>query len=115
MNPLFDWSSTTSVPYCNWTGISCAINETHFTVSSLNLQSLNLSGEISPSLTNLGNLTYLSLAGNFFNEPIHSISLGATLISLDLSKAKTTSTERSHKASAHCTSLGFLTWGATCC
>ncbi|KAL6506026.1 hypothetical protein OROHE_022745 [Orobanche hederae] len=86
MNTLSDWSNTTSVPYCNWTGISCTNNETHFSISSLNLQSLNLSGDISPSLSNLGNLTHLNLAGNFFNQPIPlHLSGCVSLLNLNLS------------------------------
>lgn len=40
------------------------------TLYSLDLQSLNLSGEISPDICQLPNLTHLNLAYNLFNQPI---------------------------------------------
>ncbi|GFP89660.1 probably inactive leucine-rich repeat receptor-like protein kinase at5g06940 [Phtheirospermum japonicum] len=86
INALSDWSNTTATHYCNWTGVSCKNNENSFVISSLNLQSLNLSGEISASLCNLANLTHLNLADNFFNQPIPlHLSECNSLVSLNLS------------------------------
>ncbi|CAK9172528.1 unnamed protein product [Ilex paraguariensis] len=67
MNSLSSWSNTTAIHHCNWTGVTCT---TTFSVSSLNLQTLNLSGQISPSICQLPNLTHLNLADNLFNQPI---------------------------------------------
>ncbi|EYU39887.1 hypothetical protein MIMGU_mgv1a001546mg [Erythranthe guttata] len=80
---LSDWSNTTSIHHCSWTGVSCT---NPFLVSSINLQSLNLSGEISSSLCNLVNLTHLNLADNFFNQPIPlHLSECVSLVTLNLS------------------------------
>nr|XP_043621043.1 probably inactive leucine-rich repeat receptor-like protein kinase At5g06940 [Erigeron canadensis] len=68
MNHLSSWSKTTTTHYCNWTGVICTT--TTNTISSLTLQNLNLSGEISPSICQLNNLVTLNLADNFFNQPI---------------------------------------------
>ncbi|KAK6149186.1 hypothetical protein DH2020_016711 [Rehmannia glutinosa] len=85
MNTLSDWSNTTAIHHCNWTGVSCT-NEAPLFVSSLNLQSLNLSGEISPSLCKLVNLTHLNLADNLFNQPIPlHLSECNSLVTLNLS------------------------------
>ncbi|KAL0383711.1 UNVERIFIED_CONTAM: putative inactive leucine-rich repeat receptor-like protein kinase [Sesamum calycinum] len=69
MNTLSGWSNATAIHHCNWTGVSCT-NPAPFLVSSLNLQSLNLSGEISASICKLANLAHLNLADNLFNQPI---------------------------------------------
>ncbi|KAL7097976.1 hypothetical protein ACP275_10G176400 [Erythranthe tilingii] len=80
---LSDWSNTTSIHHCSWTGVSCT---NPFLVSSINLQRLNLSGEISSSLCNLVNLTHLNLADNFFNQPIPlHLSECVSLVTLNLS------------------------------
>ncbi|KAM7530112.1 hypothetical protein LguiB_033522 [Lonicera macranthoides] len=82
MNSLSTWSNTTSTHYCNWTGITC----TSSLVSSLNLKTLNLSGEISPSICQLQNLKSLNLADNLFNQPIPlHLSKCDSLESLNLS------------------------------
>ncbi|KAL8191706.1 hypothetical protein R6Q57_028437 [Mikania cordata] len=65
MNNLQSWSNTTTIHHCNWTGVTCTT-----TISSITLQNLNLSGEISPSICQLSNLLTLNLADNFFNQPI---------------------------------------------
>ncbi|KAL3637305.1 hypothetical protein CASFOL_019604 [Castilleja foliolosa] len=86
INALSDWSNTTTTHYCNWTGVSCKNNGSPFVIFSLNLQSLNLSGEISASLCNLANLTHLNLADNFFNQPIPlHLSECNSLVTLNLS------------------------------
>ncbi|KAI3472167.1 hypothetical protein Pfo_029655 [Paulownia fortunei] len=85
MNILSGWSNTTAIHHCNWTGVSCT-NAAPFVVSSLNLQSLNLSGEISASLCKLSNLTHLNLADNLFNQPIPlHLSECGSLVTLNLS------------------------------
>ncbi|KAI4300744.1 hypothetical protein L6164_034084 [Bauhinia variegata] len=63
---LASWSNTSATHYCNWTGITC----TTASVTSINLQSFNLSGDISSSICDLPNLTELNLADNLFNQPI---------------------------------------------
>ncbi|CAH9127659.1 unnamed protein product [Cuscuta epithymum] len=82
---LRDWSNTTSLHHCNWTGVTCLPQPT-LSISSLNLESLNLSGEISPSICQLRNLTHLNLAHNFFDQPIPSyLSQCGSLENLNLS------------------------------
>ncbi|KAE9621703.1 putative protein kinase RLK-Pelle-LRR-XI-1 family [Lupinus albus] len=68
-NALSTWSNTSSNHYCNWFGISCSTTKP-ISVTSINLQSLNLSGDISSSICDLPKLSYLNLADNVFNEPI---------------------------------------------
>ncbi|KAL3841228.1 hypothetical protein ACJIZ3_025819 [Penstemon smallii] len=85
MNILSSWSNETTIHHCNWTGISCT-NEAPFVVSSLTLQSLNLSGKISASICNLPNITHVNLADNVFNQPIPLlISQCSSLETLNLS------------------------------
>ncbi|XP_075492052.1 probably inactive leucine-rich repeat receptor-like protein kinase At5g06940 [Primulina tabacum] len=69
LDALSDWSNSTAIHHCNWTGVSCT-NAVPFSVTSLTLQSLNLSGEISVSICELENLAHLNLADNLFNLPI---------------------------------------------
>ncbi|XP_057506210.1 LOW QUALITY PROTEIN: probably inactive leucine-rich repeat receptor-like protein kinase At5g06940 [Actinidia eriantha] len=68
-NSLSNWSNSTATNLCNWTGVTCTASLS-LSIASLNLQSLNLSGEISSSLCKLPNLTRLNLADNLFNQPI---------------------------------------------
>uniref|UniRef100_A0A2P2MY02 Receptor protein kinase CLAVATA1 n=1 Tax=Rhizophora mucronata TaxID=61149 RepID=A0A2P2MY02_RHIMU len=68
-NSLSNWSNHSNAHYCNWTGITCKTTPS-LTVTSIYLQSLNLSGEISSSICQLANLTVLNLADNHFNQPI---------------------------------------------
>ncbi|KAL0359491.1 UNVERIFIED_CONTAM: putative inactive leucine-rich repeat receptor-like protein kinase [Sesamum angustifolium] len=85
MNTLSGWSNATAIHHCNWTGVSCT-NPAPFLVSSLNLQSLNLSGEISASICKLANLAHLNLADNLFNQPIPlHLSECGSLVTLNLS------------------------------
>ncbi|KAF5941294.1 hypothetical protein HYC85_022461 [Camellia sinensis] len=85
MNYLSSWSHTSSSHYCNWTGLTCTTS-LPLSVSSLNLQTLNLSGEISSSVCSLPNLQILNLAGNLFNLaiPLH-LSQCRSLETLNLS------------------------------
>ncbi|CAL5193497.1 unnamed protein product [Lathyrus oleraceus] len=85
-NTLSTWSSTSSNHFCNWTGISCSSTSSPFSVTSVNLQNLNLSGDISSSICNLPNLSDLNLANNAFNQPIPlHLSQCSSLKSLNLS------------------------------
>ncbi|CAI9779456.1 unnamed protein product [Fraxinus pennsylvanica] len=85
MNFLSGWTNTTKIHYCNWTGISCT-RTLPFSVSSINLQNLNLSGEISDSVCKLSKLNNLNLADNLFNQPIPlHLSQCGSLESLNIS------------------------------
>lgn len=85
MNILSVWSNTTAVHHCNWTGVSCT-NSSPSSVSYLDLQSFNLSGEISASLCKLPHLAHLNLAENLFNQPIPlHLSQCGSLLTLNLS------------------------------
>ncbi|CAN4087166.1 unnamed protein product [Withania somnifera] len=80
---LSSWSNTTAE--CTWSGVTCTASSSS-SISSINLQSLNLSGEISPSICQLPNLAHLNLANNLFNQPIPlHLSQCASLVSLNLS------------------------------
>ncbi|GAA0166698.1 transmembrane signal receptor [Lithospermum erythrorhizon] len=82
---LSDWSNTTTIHYCNWTGVTCSTTYPQ-TVTSIYLQSFNLSGEISPLICKLSNLAHLDLANNIFNQPIPlHLSQCASLETLNLS------------------------------
>ncbi|XP_057999776.1 probably inactive leucine-rich repeat receptor-like protein kinase At5g06940 isoform X2 [Hevea brasiliensis] len=84
-NSLSSWSSSSNLHYCNWTGVSCT-NSSSPTVTTLNLASLNLSGEISSQLCELTNLTLLNLSDNLFNQPIPlHLSQCSSLVTLNLS------------------------------
>ncbi|KAB5551831.1 hypothetical protein DKX38_009142 [Salix brachista] len=84
-NTLSSWSNNSAVHYCNWTGITCTTSPP-LAVTSLNLQNLNLSGEISYSICELTSLALLNLADNYFNQPIPlHLSQCSSLESLNLS------------------------------
>ncbi|XVE61205.1 hypothetical protein DITRI_Ditri06bG0020800 [Diplodiscus trichospermus] len=84
-NSLSSWSNTSGVHLCNWTGITCIPTPSLY-VSSINLQSLNLSGEISSSICELQYLSHLNLADNLFNQPIPlHLSQCSSLETLNLS------------------------------
>ncbi|KAJ6747423.1 hypothetical protein OIU74_029809 [Salix koriyanagi] len=84
-NTLSSWSNNSAVHYCNWTGITCTTSPP-LAVTSLNLQNLNLSGEISSSICELTSLALLNLADNYFNQPIPlHLSQCSSLESLNLS------------------------------
>nr|GEY10747.1 probably inactive leucine-rich repeat receptor-like protein kinase At5g06940 [Tanacetum cinerariifolium] len=85
MNHLASWSSSTTNHHCNWTGVTCTSSTTS-TISSLTLQNLNLSGDISPSICELGTIVTLDLGDNFFNQPIPlHLSQCSSLNTLNLS------------------------------
>ncbi|XP_057547861.1 probably inactive leucine-rich repeat receptor-like protein kinase At5g06940 [Amaranthus tricolor] len=82
---LSSWSNTSLSHHCNWTGITCS-NSPSFSVISIDLHNLNLSGEFSPSICQLPNLSSLNLADNLFNQPIPlHFSQCESLVSLNLS------------------------------
>ncbi|WCJ32063.1 Leucine-rich receptor-like protein kinase family protein [Euphorbia peplus] len=63
---LSSWNSTT--PLCSWAGITCDSSNRH--VTSLDLSSLNLSGQLSPDIAHLRYLKNLTLAANEFSGNI---------------------------------------------
>eukprot|EP00268_Persea_americana_P057063 TRINITY_DN6805_c0_g1_i8.p1 TRINITY_DN6805_c0_g1~~TRINITY_DN6805_c0_g1_i8.p1 ORF type:complete len:216 (+),score=32.39 TRINITY_DN6805_c0_g1_i8:1-648(+) len=87
MNSLSTWanSNTSLTNPCNWVGITCTQTSPP-SVISLSLQGLNLSGDISPSICKLPNLSHLNLANNLFNQsiPLH-LSQCTALQTLNLS------------------------------
>ncbi|KAL5986736.1 hypothetical protein ACLOJK_015069 [Asimina triloba] len=81
-NSLSTWSSSSH--HCTWRGITCSTSPP--SVQSLNLQGLNLSGDISTSICSLPYLSHLNLATNVFNQPIPlHLSHCTSLTSLNLS------------------------------
>ncbi|KAJ8753388.1 hypothetical protein K2173_019787 [Erythroxylum novogranatense] len=85
-NSLASWSNDSNMHHCNWTGITCTPAPS-LSVTSIKLQSLNLSGEMSSSICQLTDLTLLNLADNFFNQPIPlHLAQCSSLESLNLSK-----------------------------
>ncbi|RZC77451.1 hypothetical protein C5167_001600 [Papaver somniferum] len=84
-NSLSTWSNNSLTHFCNWVGITCS-TKTPPSITSLNLQNLNLSGQISSSVCKLPNLSHLNLANNVFNQPIPlHLSQCSSLQSLNLS------------------------------
>ncbi|KAE8649768.1 hypothetical protein Csa_012284 [Cucumis sativus] len=71
-NSLSNWVSSSQTHFCNWTGIACVTSSSPslLSVSAIDLQGLNLSGEISSSICELPRLAHLNLADNRFNQPI---------------------------------------------
>ncbi|XP_027358808.1 LRR receptor-like serine/threonine-protein kinase ERL1 [Abrus precatorius] len=81
---LHDWDNVHNDDYCSWRGVSC--DNVSLTVISLNLSSLNLGGEISPAIGDLGNLQSIDLPGNKLTGQIpDEIGNCAALIHMDLS------------------------------
>lgn len=68
-NALSSWSNKTTSP-CKWFGVSCNNPKNRDRVTSVNLDSLNLTGKISNSLASLSYLTHLHLGVNKLNGPI---------------------------------------------
>ncbi|KAM0033922.1 putative protein kinase RLK-Pelle-LRR-XI-1 family [Helianthus debilis subsp. tardiflorus] len=63
---LITWNLSEHASLCsNWTGITC--DHTTFAVTSLDISNLNLSGTLSPVLTQLRSLENVSVAGNGFS------------------------------------------------
>eukprot|EP00253_Pinus_taeda_P014838 PITA_14838 len=82
---LSDWrSDSVNDDHCNWTGIICDINKS---VVSLDLENLNITGTIPPSIGQLSNLRDLNLYLNYFGGDFPSALLNCTrLRSLNLSQ-----------------------------
>ncbi|XP_047324787.1 putative leucine-rich repeat receptor-like serine/threonine-protein kinase At2g24130 [Impatiens glandulifera] len=110
---LSNWNSTTHV--CNFTGVTCNIQKHH--VTRLNLNNANLTGILSPAISNLSrlhrldltknhlsgviphdfsklkHLTHLVLEGNSLEGPIpHSFSLLTRLVLINLKENRLTGT-----------------------
>ncbi|XP_004308156.1 PREDICTED: LRR receptor-like serine/threonine-protein kinase ERL1 [Fragaria vesca subsp. vesca] len=83
-NVLLDWNDAHDDDFCSWRGVFC--DNVSLSVASLNLSSLNLGGEISPAVGDLGNLESIDLQGNKLTGQIpDEIGNCASLIYLDLS------------------------------
>ncbi|CAN8284098.1 unnamed protein product [Cochlearia groenlandica] len=72
-NSLTTWissssSSSSSLDVCNWFGVKCNNESTR--VIELDINGQDLTGEISPSISNLTALTVLDLSRNFFKGQI---------------------------------------------
>ncbi|KAL2324457.1 hypothetical protein Fmac_023515 [Flemingia macrophylla] len=81
---LLDWDDVHNDDFCSWRGVFC--DNVSLTVVSLNLSSLNLGGEISPAIGDLGNLQSIDLQGNKLTGQIpDEIGNCAALVHLDLS------------------------------
>lgn len=65
---LASWNDSSGI--CNWFGVRCDARRHPGRVTSLNLDSVNLAGTLSPSLSNLTLLQELHLAGNNFHGVI---------------------------------------------
>ncbi|XP_076950714.1 uncharacterized protein LOC143623754 [Bidens hawaiensis] len=63
---LITWNLSEYASLCsNWTGITC--DHTNSVITSLDISNLNLSGTLSPVITQLRSLEYVSVAGNDFS------------------------------------------------
>lgn len=83
-NVLLDWNDAHDEDFCSWRGVFC--DNVSLSVASLNLSSLNLGGEISPAIGDLGNLQSIDLQGNKLTGQIpDEIGNCASLEYLDLS------------------------------
>ncbi|KAJ3696200.1 hypothetical protein LUZ60_001577 [Juncus effusus] len=82
--PIQSWKNTNNSNCCRWEGINCDLSSS---VTQLSLPSKGLTGQISPVLSNLANLSYLNLSHNsFFGQLPHELlSLSTSLTTLDIS------------------------------
>lgn len=88
---LEDWSSTSSVHVCNWSGIKC--NNGGDQVVELDLSGSSLRGTISPAISNLSSLAILDLSRNSFEGHIPAelgllVQLGQLSLSSNLLQGK---------------------------
>lgn len=80
-NPTIDyWNSSDPTSVCFWAGIKCSQER----VISLNISNMNLYGSVSPRISSLDELMYLSLDGNNFTGEI-KIENMSNLVSLNIS------------------------------
>lgn len=68
---LSTWTASNFSSVCSWVGIQCS----HGRVVSVNLTDLSLGGFVSPLISNLDQLTELSVAGNNFSGGIEVMNL----------------------------------------
>ncbi|KAF3788746.1 putative LRR receptor-like serine/threonine-protein kinase [Nymphaea thermarum] len=82
---LVSWNSS-NANHCSWLGVSCSPSTN--TVTGLNLQSQNLSGQLPPSLCDLADLTVLDLSNNnnFSGGIPSSLFRCSSLVFLNLSQ-----------------------------
>ncbi|KAL9237847.1 hypothetical protein vseg_012347 [Gypsophila vaccaria] len=76
--PPSTWTPTTT-PCATWEGVSCDSNHR---VTSINLQSLSLTGTLPPNLNSLSQLVSLSLQRNRLSGPLPSLSGMSSLATL---------------------------------
>jgi Leucine-rich repeat (LRR) protein len=82
--PLQSSNSTVESDCCKWEGITCNPSGS---ITEISLPSKGLTGEISPVLSNLTNLSYLNLSCNYLSGPlpVELLSLSTSLKVLDVS------------------------------
>lgn len=85
--PIQSWNATVESDCCKWEGITC---NPFSSITEISLPSKGLSGEISPFLSNLTNLSYLNLSCNCLSGtlPAELLSLSTSLKVLDVSSNK---------------------------
>ncbi|GLJ42843.1 hypothetical protein SUGI_0888080 [Cryptomeria japonica] len=71
---LDGWNESDVNNYCSWNGVGC---DGSYTIVSLDLTNMNLSGEISPDISHLQSLVNLSLAVNRFNVAFPGVKVAA--------------------------------------
>ncbi|XWS40495.1 hypothetical protein CRYUN_Cryun18bG0144700 [Craigia yunnanensis] len=74
--PLGSWNVSNSLSLCSWTGIQCDVLSR--SIVSLDISNSNISGSLSPVITQLPSLAYLSVSGNSFSgdfpQKIHKLT-----------------------------------------
>uniref|UniRef100_A0ACD6AC02 Uncharacterized protein n=1 Tax=Avena sativa TaxID=4498 RepID=A0ACD6AC02_AVESA len=80
---LHDWND--GIHHCMWSGVSCSVRHPR-RVTTLELGSLNLTGQITPSLGNLTFLRELDLTNNHFSGQLPSLNRLIKLESLAISE-----------------------------
>ncbi|XP_022726374.1 leucine-rich repeat receptor-like serine/threonine-protein kinase BAM3 [Durio zibethinus] len=74
--PLATWNVSNYLSLCSWTGIQCDVSNR--SVVSLDISNSNISGSLSPVITQLPSLAYLSVPGNSFSgefpQEIHKLT-----------------------------------------
>jgi Leucine-rich repeat (LRR) protein len=82
--PVQSWNAAVESDCCKWEGITC--NPSSF-ITEIYLPSKGLTGEISPVLSNLTNLSYLNISSNYLSGrlPVELLLLSTRLKVLDVS------------------------------